>query len=129
MYVLTFANILISNDIKCKVKCFLGTYCLPSKVFKCNFFLQILAPIHFIFMYLDLLHNSLTFFLQMYVICSVMLFSLSKFIDDYNVKYRIYLLPFLLPLAHIGLMGSVYSTLALTIERFLAVCHPFLKHR
>ena len=65
----------------------------------------------------------------MYVVCSVLLFSLSKFIEEYDVVYRIYLLPYLLPMAHVGLMGSVYSTLAMTIERFLAVCHPFLKHR
>lgn len=71
-------------------------------------------------------HN---FLFQMYVVCSVLLFSLSKFIEEYDLVYRIYLLPYLLPMAHVGLMGSVYCTLALTIERFLAVCYPFLKHR
>ena len=73
-----------------------------------------------------ILHN---FLFQMYVVCSVLLFSLSKFIEEYDLVYRIYLLPYLLPMAHVGLMGSVYCTLALTIERFLAVCYPFLKHR
>ena len=71
----------------------------------------------------------LNFLFQMYVVCSVLLFSLSKFIEEYDLVYRIYLLPYLLPMAHVGLMGSVYCTLALTIERFLAVCYPFLKHR
>ena len=33
----------------------------------------------------------------------------------------------ILPLAHIALTGSIYSTLALTIERFITVCHPFFK--
>ena len=75
------------------------------------------------------LQKYVCFPFQMYVVCSVLLFSLSKFIEEYDLVYRIYLLPYLLPMAHVGLMGSVYCTLALTIERFLAVCYPFLKHR
>jgi hypothetical protein len=39
------------------------------------------------------------------------------------------MLPYLLPAAHIGLMGSIYCTLALTVERYIAVCHPFVSHR
>ncbi len=57
------------------------------------------------------------------------MFSVPKFSLLYDTVYRFYLLPFLLPLAHISLMGSVYCTLALTIERFLAVYYPFLPHR
>jgi hypothetical protein len=34
------------------------------------------------------------------------------------------MLPYLLPAAHIGLVGSIYCTLALTVERYIAVCHP-----
>lgn len=78
---------------------------------------------------LQLSNNLLIIFLQIYVVCSMLLFSLPKFNEEYDVVYRVYSLPYMLPIAHIGLMGSVYCTLALTVERFLAVCYPFLKHR
>ena len=32
-------------------------------------------------------------------------------------------------MAHVGLMGSTYSTLALAVERYVAVCHPFQARR
>ncbi len=34
-------------------------------------------------------------------------------------------LPKALPVAQIAMTGSIYSTLAITIERYLIVCHPF----
>ena len=42
---------------------------------------------------------------------------------------RIPSLPVVIPVAQIGLMGSVYCTVALALERFLAVCYPFLPRR
>ena len=71
---------------------------------------------------------SLLFF-QVYVACSVHLFSFRKFWPEYDQLVRIPSLPVLIPLAQIGLMGSVYCTVALTLERFLAVCYPFLPRR
>lgn len=59
----------------------------------------------------------------------MMIFSLPKFSDQYANVYLTYLLPYILPVAHVGLMGSTYSTLVLGIERYLAVCHPFLSRR
>ena len=67
-------------------------------------------------------HNlllTLAVFDTVYVVCAILLFSVSKFSDEYGIFYRMYLLPYLLPMAHIGLMGSVYFTLALSLERYL----------
>jgi len=33
--------------------------------------------------------------------------------------------PILLPIAQIGLTGSIYLTVAITIERYFTVCHPY----
>ena len=58
-----------------------------------------------------------------------MVFSLPKFSETYRDLYWTYILPFILPVAHVGLMGSTYSTLALAVERYVAVCHPFQARR
>jgi hypothetical protein len=42
---------------------------------------------------------------------------------------KIHTLPFVIPIAQMGLLGSIYCTVALALERFLAVCHPFLPRR
>ena len=38
-----------------------------------------------------------------------------------------HLVPVLLPLAQIGLTGSVYLTLSISVERFITVKYPFFK--
>ena len=69
------------------------------------------------------------FFFQIYVACSIHLFSLAKFWPSYDQAARVPSLPIVIPIAQIGLMGSVYCTVALALERFLAVCYPFLPRR
>ena len=49
-----------------------------------------------------------------------------QFTPEYKssgVYYHI--LPIFLPLAQIGLTGGVYFTVAITLERYFTVCHPF----
>ena len=71
----------------------------------------------------------ISFCFQIYVACSIHLFSLAKFWPSYDQLARIPSLPYLIPIAQIGLMGSVYCTVALAVERFLAVCYPFLPRK
>ena len=52
-----------------------------------------------------------------------------KFNEEYGSSYRVLVLPYMFPLAYIGLMGSVYCTIAIAVERYLAVTYPFLPRR
>eukprot|EP00093_Oithona_nana_P010296 10296.XXX_11224_14252_1 [CDS] Oithona nana genome sequencing. len=77
-------------------------------------------------------HNLLlilAIFDMIYVACSIHLFSLAKFWPSYDQLARTPTLPYVIPIAQIGLMGSVYCTVALAIERFLAVYYPFLPRK
>eukprot|EP00095_Tigriopus_kingsejongensis_P007902 snap_masked-scaffold132_size323655-processed-gene-1.0 protein:Tk07902 transcript:snap_masked-scaffold132_size323655-processed-gene-1.0-mRNA-1 annotation:"solute carrier family 12 member 9" len=64
-----------------------------------------------------------------YIFCSLLLFALPMFIEDYTMNVKLFLLPYLLPIIHIALVGSIYSTVALAVERYITVCHPFVRFR
>ena len=43
--------------------------------------------------------------------------------------WRVYkhLIPVLLPMGQITMSGSIYLTIAVAVERYITVCHPFFK--
>lgn len=72
---------------------------------------------------------SLSLFDLIYIVAMILAFSIKEFSDDYcesGVYY--YLLPYVLPLAQIGMTGSIYFTMAITLERYVTVCHPFYRY-
>ena len=64
-----------------------------------------------------------------YISVSIIIFSLPHFSDSYLTSGAyFYIMPWALPIAQIGSTGSIYFTMAMTIERYLTVCHPFYHH-
>jgi len=76
---------------------------------------------HFLMLWLAL-------FDSLYIINSILLFGIpSLYSDIYAENWYGYLVPIMLPLAQIGLTGSIYLTVAISIERYTTVVHPFFK--
>lgn len=67
----------------------------------------------------DLTHVLLTF------TC----FSLPQLSNAYRSKVLFYMLPFVIPLAQMSLSCSSFTTVALTVERYISICKPFLRYR
>ena len=75
------------------------------------------------------LFSDFYLYFQVYIISSVLLYALPQFIDDYTQNVKLYILPYLLPIIHMALLGSIYSTVALATERYITICHPFVRYR
>jgi len=58
------------------------------------------------------------------IVFNLMIFGFPRLWESYEQKVWPYIIPTVLPLAQIALTGSIYSTLALAIERYISVCHP-----
>ena len=69
-----------------------------------------------------------------------------KWIKEYLVNYEkfqivtiafvyisayvfVHLVPFLMPITQMSLSGSTFTTVALTVERYISVCTPFFRQR
>ena len=64
----------------------------------------------------------------LYLVVGISIFGLPEISSDwYANKVYVYILPFGYGLAHIGRVGSVFITVSVTIERYLAIVHP-LQH-
>ena len=66
------------------------------------------------------------------IVMMMLIFSLPRLSVIYkNSAFFHYFAPIALPILQVALTGSVYTTLAITLERYLIVCHPFyvVSHR
>ena len=73
---------------------------------------------------------ALAAFDLVYVCLSIIIFSMPSLIPSLwtNSTY-LHMIPMLLPMAQVGLSVSIYFTLAIAVERYRTVCHPFWKVR
>lgn len=76
-----------------------------------------------------LLMIFLSFWDFSYLILSILCFALPLLSIHYRDNVSIYLIPYVIPSAQLCLFGSCYSTIALTVERYIAVCFPFFRLR
>lgn len=72
---------------------------------------------------------SLSAFDLVYITASILIFSIPQFSSEYKDSgIYFYILPWVLPMAQVGLTGSIYFTMAITVERYVTVCHPFYRY-
>ena len=68
----------------------------------------------------------LSIFDTAYILLNILVFVVPGISDEYKNKgYHYLFAPTVMPITQIALTGSVYCTIAISIERYLTVCHPF----
>ena len=73
---------------------------------------------------------ALSCFDLLYISMSIMIFSIpSIFPTMWTSTTYLYMITICLPIAQVGMSGSIYLTLAIAMERYSTVCHPFWKVR
>lgn len=61
-----------------------------------------------------------------YILLNIMVFVVPGISEEYKKQgYHYLFAPTVMPITQIALTGSVYCTIAISIERYLTVCHPF----
>ena len=76
-------------------------------------------------------HNlllTLTIYDLLQIIFSIICFALPQLSLSYRNNIFIYVIPFMIPLAQITLSGSSFTTVTLTIERYISLCAPYLRY-
>jgi len=69
--------------------------------------------------------KCLSVFDTVFLTCILLQYSLPSLSDAYLTWLLPHITPYILPIIHITLTGSVYTVVAVAIERFLTVCFPF----
>ena len=65
----------------------------------------------------------------LYLVIGIGIFGLPEISKWYASEIYVYIMPFGYGLAHIGRVGSVFITVSVTIERYLAIVHPMQHFR
>jgi len=69
--------------------------------------------------------KCLSIFDTVFLVCILLQYSLPTLSEEYYIWVLPYITPYTLPIIHISLTGSVYSVVAVAVERFITVCFPF----
>jgi len=64
-----------------------------------------------------------------HIIFNFICFALPHLSEAYRENVLLYTIPFLIPLAQMSLSCSSFTTVALTVERYISICWPFLRYR
>ena len=59
------------------------------------------------------------------IIFNIIIFIIPHLNADYRMKTYAYVAPMIIPLAQINVTGSIYSTVIISIERYMISCKPF----
>ena len=59
------------------------------------------------------------------ILLNIVTFVYLHFSESFNAVGYHYIAQFMLPVAQIAMTGSIYSTMAITVERYLIACKPF----
>ena len=98
-----------------------GLIGIIGNVLLIKMFLKIEAKLNF-----HLLMITLAIYDTLYITLCALVFSIPELFQDYsNNGTHLYIVPIAIPIIQVALTGSVYCTIAISLERYLTVCHPF----
>ena len=93
--------------------CLYRTFCLVHKLTRVNLLFVI---------------TKLVVIVALQISLSIACFALPQLSPWYQDAVLIHSIPFLIPLAQMTLSGSSFTTVALTVERYISLCSPYLRY-